>query len=76
MGRVITVGNPFESDLVSSIKFEALIGICGSLGGACTNRSDYNVVNVTRVPEPETYALMLAGVATVTFVARRRRPAA
>jgi PEP-CTERM motif len=27
------------------------------------------------VPEPETYALMLAGLAAVTFVARRRKPA-
>ena len=76
LGGVITVGNPFGSDLVSSIKFEALTGICGSLGGACTNQSDYNVVNVTPVPEPETYALMLAGLAAVAFVARRRRPAA
>jgi hypothetical protein len=31
-------------------------------------------VAVTPVPEPETYALMLAGLAAVGFMARRRRP--
>jgi hypothetical protein len=31
-------------------------------------------IAVTAVPEPETYALMLAGLGIVGFVARRRRP--
>jgi hypothetical protein len=31
------------------------------------------VRDVTPVPEPETYALMLAGLGAVGFVARRRR---
>ena len=31
-------------------------------------------VNVAGVPEPETYALMLAGLGALGFVARRRRP--
>lgn len=31
-------------------------------------------VVVTPVPEPETYALLLAGLAAVGFIARRRRP--
>jgi PEP-CTERM motif len=30
--------------------------------------------SLTTVPEPETYALMLAGVGLVGFIARRRRP--
>ena len=30
-------------------------------------------VTVTTVPEPETYALMLAGLATLTMVRRRKR---
>ena len=78
-GGAITVVNPFGNLAIDSIKFEALAGasggLCGS-SGLCTNQSDYNVVNVTPVPEPETYALMLAGLAAVAFVARRRRPLA
>ena len=30
---------------------------------------------VTLIPEPETYALMLAGLGVVGLIARRRRPA-
>jgi hypothetical protein len=32
-------------------------------------------VVTTPVPEPETYALMLAGLGVMTFVARRRKSA-
>jgi PEP-CTERM motif len=40
----------------------------GSLGGA------YNgAISVTAVPEPETYAMMLAGLAALGFLARRRQ---
>lgn len=34
---------------------------------------DVGVAAVTAVPEPETYALMLAGLGTIAFLARRRR---
>jgi hypothetical protein len=33
----------------------------------------YGVMEVTAVPEPETYALMLAGLASIGFVSRRRK---
>jgi len=47
-------------------------------GGQVPNYSNLTLfvrdVVVTPVPEPETYALLLAGLAAVGFIARRRRP--
>jgi len=34
---------------------------------------EYQLLAVAAVPEPETYALMLAGIGLVIFAAQRRR---
>ena len=77
-GGAITLSNPFGNMAVNTMTFAASEGFsgggCGGVGGRCTNQSDYNVVSVTAVPEPQTYALMLAGLGAMAFVARRRRP--
>jgi len=47
-------------------------------GGQVPNYSNLTLfvrdVVVTPVPEPETYALLLAGLAAIGFIARRRKP--
>lgn len=65
------VDNPFGTTVVGKLKFEALSGACGK--GKCNNQSDYLVTHIAAVPEPETYALMLGGLAAIGFVAFRRR---
>ena len=76
---------PFELD-ASGQNFFTLTGIVGNSvtfvtsltsGGAETDIVDevrqIRVAGVTAIPEPETYALMMAGLAAVGFISRRRK---
>ncbi len=56
--------------------FGAVLAGDGNPGGAGSYHGTINAASVAAVPEPETYALMLAGIAAVGWGARRRRAAA
>jgi hypothetical protein len=74
-GGFWTLSNPFGQRGVTGLSFTALEGLCGS--GPCDNQSDYALASLSTapVPEPETYALMLVGLAGVGAAARQRRKA-
>ncbi|MCB4812070.1 PEP-CTERM sorting domain-containing protein [Methylovorus menthalis] len=69
-GALWAIANPFGNKQVSGLSFTAVTGLCGS--GKCNNQSDYVLHCISAVPEPETYAMMMAGIAAVGFSARRK----
>jgi hypothetical protein len=73
LGGVWNVANPFGNKLVSKLVFTAVEGNAAHGCRSCTNQSDYTLISVSAVPEPETYALLLAGLGVVGMAARRRK---
>jgi hypothetical protein len=71
--------NPFGNIGLSGLAFTARNGVCGIT--PCSNQSDYSLYRietfepVQEIPEPSTYALMLAGLAMLGFMVRRRTQA-
>ena len=74
LGFAVTNGNQSFSQYVQ-FTADAGVEILGLIFNNSPSINAFEVANftVTSIPEPETYALMLAGLAAVSFISRRRR---
>ena len=60
-------------DAIYSLSDIYRLHIDGHLSGASTHGSYAGTLSVTHLPEPETYAMFMAGLGLMGFIARRRK---
>ncbi|MYM74166.1 PEP-CTERM sorting domain-containing protein [Duganella sp. FT134W] len=75
-GRKLDLVNGFVDTAVTSDEWKLFGPLTLIVSGTSgTNASYAGTINVTAVPEPETFAMLGAGLALVGFAARRRKAA-
>ena len=72
LGLGLTVGGAPNS--AGYVNFSIIGDTITSLVFKSTNANAFEASNVTAIPEPGTYAMLLAGLGVIGFVATRRRP--
>ena len=72
LSGIATSGTATGSFASVTSPYSLTIGVAISRSSAGTSTGDLNL-QVTPIPEPETYALMMAGLGALGFVARRRQ---
>jgi hypothetical protein len=73
VGTIYAGGKVLFADVVGTGTTPFVLSLVGSTSKSAATYS--GELSVTAVPEPETYALLLAGLGAVAFVARRRKAA-
>jgi hypothetical protein len=74
LGHTLSVSDVDTIDLSAKFGSTMFVGFTGGTGGTDADQR-ITSFSVSAVPEPETYAMMLAGLGLVGFAARRRKQA-
>jgi len=74
-GSIYNISDSKSIDLSAAFGSTMTMGFTGATGGSYADQriTSFSVNSVPAVPEPETYAMLLAGLGALGFVARRRK---